>query len=69
MIDAIPIVEEFASTVNILSERTSGRIKHDPGMSRNLRASKASKQAGVSVTFSGWDIYSKSVNGALRLLK
>jgi hypothetical protein len=66
---AIPIVEIFVATVNIASELTSGRIMNAAEMSRNLRVSKASKQASVNVTFCGWDFRSKSVNGAVRSLK
>jgi hypothetical protein len=39
------------------------------GISRNLRVSKAVRQAEVSVTLCGWDFRNKSVNGAVRLLK
>jgi hypothetical protein len=50
---AIPIVEASVATVNIASEPISGRIMHGAEMSRNLRVSKAFKQAGVNVTFCG----------------
>jgi hypothetical protein len=53
MTAAIPTVEAFVATVNVTSEPTSGRIRHGVEMSRNLRVSKASKHAGVSVTFYG----------------
>jgi hypothetical protein len=69
MTAAIPNVEAYVATVNVASELTSGRIKHGAEMSRNLRVSKASKQAGGSVTFCGWDFRGKSVNGAVRSLK
>jgi hypothetical protein len=48
---AMPNVEESVATVNIASELTFGRIKLGAAMSRNLRVSKASKQADVIVTF------------------
>jgi hypothetical protein len=62
---------QFASiaTVNVASELISIRITHGAEMSRNLRASKASKQAGVIVIFWGKKFRTKSVNGALRSLK
>jgi hypothetical protein len=66
---AIPTAEAYVATVNVASEPTSGKIRHGAEMSRNLRVSKASKQADVSVTFCGWDFRSKSVNGAVRSLK
>jgi hypothetical protein len=69
MTAAIPTVETSVATVNVASEPTSGRIMHGAEMSRNLRVSKNSKQASVSVTFFGWDFRSKSVNGAVRSLK
>jgi hypothetical protein len=53
MIDAILTVEASVATVNVASELTSGRIKHGAEMIRNLRVSKASKQACVNVTFCG----------------
>jgi hypothetical protein len=55
--------------VNVASELTSGRIKYGTEMSRNLRVSKASKDAGVHVTFCGCNFRSKSVDGAVRSLK
>jgi hypothetical protein len=69
MIATIPIVEASVATVNIASKLTSGRISNGAEMSRNLSVSKASKQAGVSVTFCGWDFRSKSSNGAVRTQK
>jgi hypothetical protein len=69
MTDAIPTVEASVATVKVASEPTSGRIRHGTEMSRNLRVSKASKQAGVNITFCGWDFRCKSVNGAVRSLK
>jgi hypothetical protein len=68
MIAAIPTLEAFVVTVNVASELTSGRIRHGAEMGRSLRVSKASKQAGISVTFCGWDFRIKSVNGAVRSL-
>jgi hypothetical protein len=50
---AIPTIEAFVATVNVVSELTSGRIRHGAKMSRNLRVSKAFKHAGVIVTFCG----------------
>jgi hypothetical protein len=38
-------------------------------MSYKLKVSKASKHAGVIVTFGGLDFGIKSVNGAIRSLK
>jgi flagellar basal body P-ring protein FlgI len=52
--------------VNMASEPTSGRIKHGAEISRNLRVSKASKQASVSVTLRGCDFHSDSVNKAVK---
>jgi hypothetical protein len=69
MFVAIPTVEAYIATVNIASEMASGRIRHGAGMSRNLRVSKASKQAGVIVIFYGWNFRSKSFSGAVRSLK
>jgi hypothetical protein len=69
MIAAIPTDEAFVATVNVASELTSGRIRHGAEMSRNLRVSKASKQACVCVTFCGSDFRSKSANGTVRSLK
>jgi hypothetical protein len=69
MTAAIPNVEASVATVNVTFELTSGRIKHGAEISRNLRVSKAFKQARASVTFYGWDFRSKSVNGAVRSLK
>jgi hypothetical protein len=67
---AILIDEASIATVNIASELTSGiRIMHAAEMSRNLRVSKASKQAHVNVTFYGWDFRRKSVNGGVRSLR
>jgi hypothetical protein len=61
---AILTVEAYVATVTIASG-----IWYCAEMSRILRVSKASKKAGVSVTFYGWDFRSKSVNGAVRSLK
>jgi hypothetical protein len=69
MTAAIPIGVVSAATVEVASEMTTGRIRHTAEMSRYLRVSKASKQAGVNVTFSGWDFRNKSVNGVVRSLK
>jgi hypothetical protein len=57
----------IVATANIASELISGR--HGVEMGCNLRVSKATKHAGVSVTFCGWDFRIKSVNGAVRSLK
>jgi hypothetical protein len=40
---AIHTVEAHVATVNVASELTSGKIRHDEKMSRNLRVSKAPK--------------------------
>jgi hypothetical protein len=69
MTDAIPNDEAFVATVNIASELTPGRIRHGADMSRNLRVSKASKQACVNVIFCGGDFRNKSVNGAIMSMK
>jgi hypothetical protein len=65
-----PHVEAYvATTVNITSDLTSGRIMHGAEMSCNVRVSKASKHAMVGVTFYGWDFRSKSAKGAVRSQK
>jgi hypothetical protein len=51
---AIPNVEASEATVNVASELTSERIRHGAELSRNLRVSKASKQAGASLTLCCW---------------
>jgi hypothetical protein len=66
---AIPTVEASATTVNVASELTFGRIIRGAEMTRNLRVSKASKHTSVSVTFRGKDFRMKSVTYAVRLLK
>jgi hypothetical protein len=67
---AIPVVEAYVATASVAPELTSGRIMHGAEMSLiNLRVSKASKPAGVSITLCGWDFRNKPVNEAVRSLK
>jgi hypothetical protein len=61
---AIPNVKAFVATVNAASELSSGRIRHDTGMSRKLRIPNASKHVNVNVTFNGYDFRSMCANGA-----
>jgi hypothetical protein len=59
MIALIPTLEAYVAAENIASKLISGKIKHCAEMSRNLGASKASKHAGINVTFCGLDFPQK----------
>jgi hypothetical protein len=66
---AIPTVEASVAKVNVESELNPGRIRDGAEMSRNLRVSKASKQASITVTFCGKDFRIKSFNYTVRSIE